>query len=90
MEIVYHRNDCWSIYLFYVTLVSATNGYSGADIESVVKDSIEMVFVTGKSKVTTQDILDSIKQTHSLSEIMKEPIEQMKKLYEQNKFKSAS
>ncbi|MDO4329081.1 MAG: AAA family ATPase [Lachnospiraceae bacterium] len=71
-------------------LVKETNGYSGADIESVVKDSIETAFVNQKSAVTTEDILASIKQTHSLSEIMKEPIEQMKKIYEQNKFKNAS
>lgn len=71
-------------------LVAATSGFSGADIESVVKDSIETAFVNRKSAVTTQDIMQSIKQTHSLSEIMKEPIEQMKKLYEQNKFKNAS
>jgi len=71
-------------------LVQKTNGYSGADIESVVKDSIETAFVNRKSAVTTDDILASINQTHSLSEIMKEPIEAMKKIYEQNKFKNAS
>lgn len=71
-------------------LAHATNGYSGADIESVVKDSIESAFVSKRTAVTTKDILASIHQTHSLSEIMREPIEQMKKLYEQNKFKNAS
>jgi ATP-dependent 26S proteasome regulatory subunit len=71
-------------------LVKETNGYSGADIESVVKDSIESAFVDQRQVVTTEDILASIKQTHSLSEIMKEPIEMMKKIYEQNKFKNAS
>ncbi len=71
-------------------LAHATDGYSGADIESVVKDSIESAFVSKRTAVTTKDILASIHQTHSLSEIMREPIEQMKKLYEQNKFKNAS
>ena len=65
-------------------------GYSGADIESVVKDSIESAFVAGKETVSTEDILASIRQTPSLSETMKEPIEQMKKICEQNKFKNAS
>jgi len=71
-------------------LVKETGGYSGADIESVVRDGIESAFVAGRGAVTTEDILASIRQTHSLSEIMKEPIEQMKKLYERNKFKNAS
>ena len=71
-------------------LVNATDGYSGADIESVVRDSVETAYVNGKKAITTGDIKESIRQTHSLSEIMREPIEQMKKIYEQNKFKSAS
>ena len=71
-------------------LVNATDGYSGADIESVVRDSVETAYVSGKKAITTGDIKESIWQTHSLSEIMREPIEQMKKIYEQNKFKSAS
>ena len=71
-------------------LVSKTEGYSGADLESVVKDGVESAFVNGKANVTTEDIEASIRQTHSLSEIMKEPLAAMKKVYEQNKFKSAS
>lgn len=71
-------------------LVQATKGYSGADLESVVKDGIELAYVNGKDMVTTEDILSAIKDTHSLSEIMKESLEQMKKMYEQNKFKNAS
>lgn len=72
------------------SLVNKTNGYSGADIEGVVKESIESVFADGKTKVTTEDILDSIKNTHSLSEIMKEPLKKMSEEYENRKFKNAS
>lgn len=71
-------------------LSAQTNGYSGADIEGVVRDGIEQVFANGKSMLTTQDILDAIKHTHSLSEIMKDSIEHMTKIYETNKFKNAS
>lgn len=71
-------------------LVKNTKGYSGADIEGVVKDSIEAVFADDKSELTTNDILEAIKNTHSLSEIMKEPIEKMSKEYETRKFKNAS
>ncbi|MGH4139485.1 AAA family ATPase [Clostridium sp.] len=71
-------------------LVAKTKGYSGADIEGVIKESIETVFSDGKLKLTTNDILISIKSTHSLSEIMKEPLEKMSKEYENRKLKNAS
>ena len=71
-------------------LVSRTRGYSGADIEGVVKESIENVYVAGKDRLTTEDILDVIKNTHSLSEIMKEPLKKMSEEYENRKFKNAS
>ena len=71
-------------------LVKSTVGYSGADIEGVVSESVESVYVKGRQELTTEDILDCIKSTHSLSEIMKEPLESMAKLYEERKFKKAS
>lgn len=72
------------------SLVSKTQGYSGADIEGVVKESIENVFADGRNEITTDDILTSIKNTHSLSEIMKEPLKKMSEEYENRKFKNAS
>lgn len=71
-------------------LVAKTKGFSGADIEGVVKDAVEMAFVDGKDAVETQDILDAIRSTHSLSEIMKEDIEKMTEEYKKRKFKNAS
>ena len=71
-------------------LVDKTEGYSGADIEGVVKDAVEDAFANDKDKVITDDILRMIGQTHSLSEIMKEPLEKMKKEYKDRKFKNAS
>lgn len=71
-------------------LLSRTKGFSGADIEGVVKDAVEMAFAEGKSSVQTQDILDAICNTHSLSEIMKESIDKMADEYKKRKFKNAS
>lgn len=71
-------------------LVKNTSGFSGADIEGVVKDAVENVFSDGKDKVTTQDIVEAIQNTHSLSEIMKEELDNMRKDYESRRFKSAS
>ena len=71
-------------------LVRQTDGYSGADIEGVVKDSVENAFILSKDSLTTDDVLEAVKNTHSLSEVMKEPIKIMKEVYEKCKFKNAS
>jgi SpoVK/Ycf46/Vps4 family AAA+-type ATPase len=71
-------------------LVSKTKGFSGADIEGVIKDAVETSFADDKSSVQTQDILAAINSTHSLSEIMKEALDKMAKEYESRKFKNAS
>lgn len=71
-------------------LVSITEGFSGADIEGVVKDAIESAFAEDKVSIQTADVIDAIKDTHSLSEIMKNALEKMTKEYESRKFKSAS
>lgn len=71
-------------------LARETNGYSGADIEGVVRDSVEDAFADGKDKLSTEDIQKAIKQTHSLSEIMKDSLEEMAKAYKDRKFKNAS
>ena len=71
-------------------LISKTKGYSGADIEGVVKEAIENAFTDGKDKISTEYILNAISDTHSLSEIMKESLDSMSKIYEDRKFKNAS
>ena len=71
-------------------LVDKTEGFSGADIEGVVKDAIESAFSDDKASIQTSDILEAIKNTHSLSEIMKDALEKMKQEYETRKFKNAS
>lgn len=71
-------------------LVAKTKGFSGADIEGVIKDAVEKAFVEGKDAVETQDLLDAIHSTHSLSEIMKDTIEKMTEEYKKRKLKNAS
>ncbi|MCF2554377.1 AAA family ATPase [Faecalicatena contorta] len=71
-------------------LAEKTDGYSGADIEGVVKDAIESAFVNGKTGITTTDIDEAIQRTHSLQEIMGDSISKLEKEYQDRKFKSAS
>ena len=73
-----------------IDLVKKSKGFSGADIEGVVKDAVESAFADGKNSIETQDIISAISNTHSLSEIMKEDLDKMTKEYESRKFKNAS
>lgn len=71
-------------------LVGKTEGYCGADLECIVREGIETAFVNKKDSVSTADIVKAIENTHSLSEVMKDSIKEMKKIYEDLKLKSAS
>jgi SpoVK/Ycf46/Vps4 family AAA+-type ATPase len=71
-------------------LIKLTEGYSGADIESIVGESVESVFVKGNSSLTTEDIIEIIKNTQPISKLMKKDIEEMQKLYKEKDFKKAS
>lgn len=71
-------------------LAKQTEGYSGADIEGVVKDAVETAFTNNRSSITTEDIETAISKSYPLKEIMKEQIEAMVKIYKEKKFKSAT
>lgn len=71
-------------------LVSKTVGYSGADIEGVVKEAVEYAFTGDKEKLTTEHILKAINNTNSLSVIMKESLDKMTQEYEKRKLKNAA
>lgn len=71
-------------------LVSKTNGFSGADIEGVVRDGIENAFCNGSSTLTTEDIMKAINGTTSLSEIMKDDLNNMAEEYKKRRLKNAS
>jgi len=71
-------------------LASETEGYSGADIEGVVGESVESVFVNDKKVLTKEDVLDCIHNTHPLAVIMKNELEKMDETYKEKKLKKAS
>lgn len=74
----------------FIKLADKTSGYSGADIEGVVKEGIEKAFIDGAASLTTDYVIRAIENTHSLSEIMGDELDKMAKQYEKRKFKCAS
>lgn len=55
-----------------------SEGYTGSDIEGVVKASLEEAFLDGEREPTADDIIQQIKLTLPLSTIMKERIDSLR------------
>lgn len=71
-------------------LAKATNGYSGADIESVIKEGIEQAFVDGRAQLDSERLLNVIYATQPLSQVMKDKVKEYKDRFEKMKIKPAS
>lgn len=80
-------------------VVSATEGFNGADIESVVNEALEASFIENLSKssdssnkvILTQDKLCEVaERTVSISRSCKAQIETMKKVFKEGNFTNAS
>lgn len=84
-----HQEDLKSIDLNMLVRRTA-NGFCGADIESVVHDAIEQVFLEGRPRLETQDLLNAIEKTHPIGETMHAALEEMESKRDENKFTSAS
>lgn len=68
-----------------------TNGFNGADIESVVNEAVEECFLSNPHKKLNKDILKNIiSQTISISKSCKKQIENMEKAFKENNFKDAT
>lgn len=73
-----------------ISLINKTEGFNGADLEAVVKDAIESAFINGKDKLTTEDLIESINETKSISSTLKDKIAQIKKTIDKIDIKLAS
>lgn len=70
-------------------LAKATEGFNGADIESVVNEAMELCFLE-KKELTTDIILKIAKETKSISKSCRNQIEDMEVLFDENDFTNAS
>ncbi|MGP1440609.1 MAG: hypothetical protein ACTTJ3_07725 [Treponema sp.] len=73
-------------------LLKKTKGFSGTDIENVVKEAVENAFCSSDENrtVTTDKLLEVISHTKSISETLKDKIDELKKQYEKFNFKKAN
>ena len=71
-------------------ILKETKGYSGADIEGVVREAVEYAFLNDKKSLDKEILQQIISNTHSISKVQSGPISEMQKLYRRNKLKKAS
>ena len=90
LEIHLKKRGKYHLNIDTIQLAKATDGFSGADLESVVKEVIENVYIEGRQLVTTKDLLMVMNQTKSISASLKEKIEQIRKSMEKVDIKPAS
>ena len=71
MDIHLKKRKKWNKEIDSIALIKETEGFNGADLEAVVKDTIEMDFIDGKDTITTDDLLKSVKDTNLFQVLLK-------------------
>ena len=84
------RRDQDIRYIDIQDIARRMKGFSGADIEGIVKDAIEATFEQDVAELSNAALIDAIEQMHPLSDTMKDEIEEMREDYKKRSFKNAS
>lgn len=90
IEIHLKKRGHLDIHIDTIQLVKITEGYNGADLESIVKDAIENMYLDGRYSVTTEDLVESINNTKSITDSLKEKMETIRKSMSKIDIKPAS
>ena len=90
LDIHLKKRKKWNKGIDSIALIKETDGFNGADLEAVVKDTIEMAFIDGKESITTEDLLKSVKDTKSISSTLKDKIKEIKSTIDKIDIKPAS
>lgn len=90
LDIHLKKRHKWHKKIDSIALIKETEGFNGADLEAVVKDTIEMAFIDGRESITTDDLLQAVKDTKSISNTLKDKIKEIKSTIEKIDIKPAS
>ncbi|MBB1126244.1 AAA family ATPase [Thiospirillum jenense] len=85
-----HRRKQLSAQIQLEELAKKTSGYSGADIEAVVKEAIEQAFVDKCVALDNTRLLQVINHTHPLRDVMANKIKKFEERFAEMKIKPAS
>lgn len=90
IEIHLKKRGKWNRDLDIISVVKDTDGYSGADLEAIVKDAVESCFVEGRKQMTTDDLKKAQKSIKSISSTLSTRIKQIKEAVKDMDLKPAS
>ena len=90
LDIHLKKRNKWNRNIDSISLIKETDGFNGADLEAVVKDTIETAFIAGRNTITTEDLIKSVKDTKSISKTLKDKISEIKSTIEKIDIKPAS
>lgn len=90
VEIHLKKRGKWHRDIDSIALIKETEGFNGADLEAVVKDTIENAFIENKSEVMTPDLIAAAKNTKSISTTLKKKIEQIRETIKTMDIRQAS
>lgn len=89
-EIHLIKRGKWHRDINTISLVKETEGYSGADIEAVVKETVENAFIQNERYITTEKLLFSVKEITPLSKSLESKIKVLKDELDKYDLKPAS
>lgn len=90
LEIHLKKRNKWNRNIDSIALIKETDGFNGADLEAVVKETIEMAFINGKEEITTADLIEVTKDTKSISKTLQDKIDKIKRTIDKMDIKVAS
>lgn len=90
LDIHLKKRHKWHRDIDTIALIKETKGFNGADLEAVVKETIENAFIEGKQSITTEDLLATVKDTKSISSTLKDKIKEIETTIEKIDIKPAS
>ncbi|MBX2976245.1 MAG: AAA family ATPase [Ignavibacteriaceae bacterium] len=90
LELHLKKRKKWHKDIDTIKLLKETQGYSGADIEAVINETIEKAFLSNQIQITTDNIITEIKDTKPMSVSLKEKIDSLSKSLEKIDVKKAS
>lgn len=90
LDIHLKKRHKWNNAIDSIALIKETEGFNGADLEAVIKDTIEKAFIDGHAAITTADLIATVKDTKSISNTLKDKIDSIKKTIQKIDIKPAS
>ena len=90
LELHIKKRGKWNKDIDSIKLIKKTEGYSGADIEAVIKDTIEKAFIQDSKFITTENIISELNETKPMSVSLKDKIDHLTKTLDKIDVKKAS